>query len=281
MWRSSPGRPSIDRVARDRYRDPVANPTSWYVEVDGQPTDLVGPLPSVLLTHGHFTVMQVRTGRVRGLDLHLDRLESAHRELYDAALPADLLRARIRQALAVGRQDATVRVVAAQDLDAGRRPALLIVAVGPPGEGSTTAERLMSVRYTRPFPHIKHLGTFGQAQHRRLARRCGFDEALLTGPDGTIAEGATTNVAFRIGNTTVWPDAPALHGVTMALLERAAGHTRAPVRLADLARFDAAVVTNSRGITPVAAIDGHPFAGSAAFAADLRRCYDAVPFDVI
>ncbi|MCK9895517.1 aminotransferase class IV [Frankia sp. AgB32] len=259
----------------------MADPTSWYVEVDGQPAALGAPLPAALLPHGHFTVMQVRAGRVRGLDLHLRRLEDAHRELYDAALPGDLVRARIRQALAAARQDATVRVVAAQDLDAGPQPARLIVAVGPPSEPPSTAQRLMSVLYTRPFAHIKHLGTFGQAQYRRLARRCGFDEALLTGPDGTIAEGATTNVGFRAGNTTVWPAAPALHGVTMALLERSTSHTRAPVRLADLARFDAAVVTNSRGIAPVAAIDGHQFAGSASFAADLHRHYEAVPFDVI
>ena len=38
-----------------------------------------------LLEHegwGHFTAMQVRGGRVRGLGLHLSRLEAAHREVY-------------------------------------------------------------------------------------------------------------------------------------------------------------------------------------------------------
>ena len=53
--------------------------------------------------------------------------------------------------------------------------------------------------FLRPFPHIKHLGGFGQARYGELARRAGFDDALLTGPDGTISEGAVTNIAFYDG----------------------------------------------------------------------------------
>ena len=44
------------------------------VEINGEPATVAGLLP-VLSNYGHFTVMQVRDGRTRGLALHLRRLE--------------------------------------------------------------------------------------------------------------------------------------------------------------------------------------------------------------
>ncbi|CAO5166143.1 Branched-chain amino acid aminotransferase/4-amino-4-deoxychorismate lyase [Frankia sp. AiPs1] len=269
-----------------------------YVEVDGQAAAPASWGQLALHSHGHFTVMQVRAGGTRGLRLHLDRLDSAHRELYGEPLDGELVRARIRQALpafssiaaaggvpgsAASRSDAlavdaTVRVIATDP--AGIGPGRLVVAVGPPVEAPTAPLRLMSVPYLRPFPHIKHLGTFGQLEYARLAHRRGFDEALLTGPDGTIAEGARTNLGLLAGETVTWPDAPCLTGVTMALLQQTTGNVCAPVRLADLTRYDAAVVTNSRGLSPVATIDDHSFSGSD-FADELVRRYHAIPYDRI
>ncbi|MCM3884325.1 aminotransferase class IV [Frankia sp. R82] len=304
-----------------------------YVEVDGQAVAPGAWGRLALLSHGHFTVLQVRAGGCRGLTFHLERLDTAHRELYGKPLGGERVRARIRQALAAFLQvtgpphtcdaprfpvgglaldtpqtalpaesspgtapvgaahgcvtaaavgaaamDATVRVIATDP--AGDGPGEIIVVVGPPADAPPTPRRLMSVHYTRPFPHIKHLGTFGQLEHARLAHRRGFDEALLTWPDGTIAEGARTNIGFLAGETVTWPDAPCLTGVTMALLERTTDSTRAPVRLEDLARYDGAVVTNSRGLAPVAAIDDHQFAGST-FTEELSRRYHAIPHDTI
>jgi hypothetical protein len=48
---------------------------------------------------GHFTAMQIRGGKTRGLTLHLDRLEAANRELFGAALDRYRVRQFIRQAL--------------------------------------------------------------------------------------------------------------------------------------------------------------------------------------
>lgn len=257
----------------------VISPAFLRVEIDGCPVP-PGDAPALaLVPHGHFTVMQVRAGRTRGLDLHLQRLDAANRELYDSPLDGELVRARIRTALAASTRDATVRVVVAGAADGG--PTRLIVAVGAPAEPPAAPQRLMSVPYTRPFAHLKHLGTFGQLQYGRLARRRGFDDALLTGPGGIITEGATTNIGFLAADMIVWPDTPALHGVTMALLERSPGSSRAPVLLTDLGHFEAAFVTNSRGIVAVAAVDDHRFAGSTPLIAELARRYDAVPGDLV
>jgi branched-subunit amino acid aminotransferase/4-amino-4-deoxychorismate lyase len=64
------------------------------------------------------------------------------------------------------------------------------------------------VRYLRPDPHIKHLAT-GQAFYSRLARRNGFDDALLTASHGLVAESAIANFGLFDGSGVVWPEAPA------------------------------------------------------------------------
>ena len=74
------------------------------------------------------------------------------------------------------------------------------------------------MRYQRPDAHIKHLAT-GQAFYSRLARRNGFDDALLTAADGIVSESSIANIGFFDGSGVVWPDAPILHGITMQLLE--------------------------------------------------------------
>ena len=93
-----------------------------------------------------------------------------------------------------------------------------MVTVKEPG-GVSPPQRLQSVRYQRPDAHIKHLAT-GQAFYSRLARRNGFDDALLTAAGGTVSESAIANIGFFDGSGVVWPDAPLLRGITMQLLER-------------------------------------------------------------
>src|SRR5882757_10145287 len=124
----------------------------------------------------------------------------------------------------------------------------------------------MSVPYLRTAAHLKRMGDFGQAHYGRLAERAGFDSALLTGDGGVVAEGAVANICFWDGTSLVWPDAPVLTGITMALLEPrlpAAGlpSVRREVTLADLPHHRAAFVTNARGIAPVSRIDTTEFPG--------------------
>ncbi|WIX75724.1 hypothetical protein QRX50_30085 [Amycolatopsis carbonis] len=59
------------------------------------PSELNGAEPGavqlarVLGGYSHFTAMQVRDGRVRGLDLHLTRLASSTRLLFGSELDLD------------------------------------------------------------------------------------------------------------------------------------------------------------------------------------------------
>jgi branched-subunit amino acid aminotransferase/4-amino-4-deoxychorismate lyase len=232
-------------------------------------------------SYGHFTAMQVRNYRVRGLDLHLARLAAGNTELFDAPLDATAVRDHIRHALG-GTADASVRVYVCEQ---GDRPSA-IVTVRPPGGMAEGPWKLQTVAYQRTLAHIKHVGDFGQGYYQRLARRNGFDEALLTGPDADIAEGSITNIGFWDGTSITWPAAPALAGITMQVLDHqlpAAGLTsrRARVRVPDVGSFAGAFVTNARGIAAVGQIDDHVLAVDAKMMTRLTEAYQSAGWDRI
>ncbi|MEU6151582.1 aminotransferase class IV [Actinosynnema sp. NPDC047251] len=244
------------------------------IEIDGAAPTAEQLAPAVLANYGHFTAMQVRDRRVRGLDAHLRRLDAANRELYGTGLDGDRVRALVSHALADDVRDAAVRVVVFGTAD----PAVL-VAVRDPSSPADRPHRLMSVDYRRPLPHVKHLGGFGQAHHRNRAAAAGYDEALLTTPDGVVVEGAITNIAFFDGDDVVWADADWLHGITMQLLERELPSRRAVVRLADLGSYRGAFLTNSIGVVAVSAVDEVEYEVDAGAIGRVRAAYDAVPWD--
>ena len=223
------------------------------IEIDGRRATAEA-VWSTASTYGHFTAMQVRGGRTRGLALHLRRLEAATNELFGVGLDRERVRELIRHALR-GIEDASVRVYV---FEADDEPAIM-VTVKEPGD-VLSPQRLQSVRYQRPDAHIKHLAT-GQAFYSRLARRNGFDDALLTAHDGIISESSTANIGFFDGSSVVWPDAPLLHGITMQLLEQQlpefrVSSRRAPVRLQDITSFDGTFLANARGVAAVSQVDG-------------------------
>lgn len=256
------------------------------VETDGTPAtaDVLG---TVLTGYGHFTAMQVRDGRVRGLRFHLARLDGATRELFGTGLDGERVRSAVAHALSSsGRTDASVRVHVYQPDDAPGAPVTLVVTVRAPGEPPAGPMRVKSVPYLRPAAHLKHLGGFGQGYHLRRVAAEGFGEALLTGPRGEIAEGAVTNVGFVAGGTVVWPTAPHLRGITLQVLEElldAAGipQIRRPLRLADVPGYDGAFLANSRGTSPISLIDGTPLPTDAELLTRIGELYASAPWDAI
>jgi branched-subunit amino acid aminotransferase/4-amino-4-deoxychorismate lyase len=250
------------------------------MEIDGRDATVEQLSTIAPAGYGHFTAMQVRQRRVRGLGLHLDRLGAANHEMFGAGLDAALVLGYIRHALGERTADASVRVYV---LEAPGGPAVM-VTVRPPGAMPPGAWRLQTVRYQRPLPHLKHAGDFGQSYFRRQARHRGFDEALLTGPGGMVCEGSITNIGFSDGASVIWPDAPVLDGITMQILERKLpGHgmpsQRLPVHMSSLGSFTAAFVTNARGIAPVGRIDDIILPVDDALMNTLTAAYEAAGWD--
>jgi branched-subunit amino acid aminotransferase/4-amino-4-deoxychorismate lyase len=254
------------------------------IEIAGEPASPAQLRAAALDHYGHFTAMQVRDGRVKGLDLHLARLNAANAELFGTGLDDALVREYIRHAILASR-DASVRVYVREP----GSPAAIMVTVRPPAGMPAGPWRLQVVPYQRTAAHIKHLGDFGQAYWRDRAQRHGYDEALLTGPGGIVCEGAITNIGFCRDDEVIWPQAPVLAGITMQLLQAALpAHglavRHAEVRVGDVASFEGAFITNARGIAAVSQIDdvtlpvGQP---QQATLATLAAVYDAIPTDLI
>ena len=263
-----------------------------HLELNGAPVQ-VGELRTLaLVNYGHFTSMQVRERCVRGLDLHLERLAQATRELFGCELDRAHARECLRHALGAESRPLSARVtVFARTLDRERPLANvtpdILVSLSAASSPAVKPVRIQSFRYQRELPTIKHVGTFPLFHYRRLAQQAGFDDALFVDADGLVAEGSTWNIGFHDGQGIVWPQAPQLAGVAMRLLQaglvrlRVASTTR-PVRLQDVANFSAAFLTNSNTIArPIACIDDVDFAVDAALMAMLEQCYETIPWEMV
>ena len=247
------------------------------VEVNGRQADQA---VMSLLEHegwGHFTAMQVRGGRTRGLDLHLARLEAAHRDVYERALGEQEVRARIRHALG-GRLDASVRVYGYW--------AGLIVTVREPQDMPRRPHSMTAVHFQRPLARLKHVGSWGQGRFSQAALAAGFDEGLLMDETGRISEGVITNVGLWRDGMVIWPDAPKLAGIMMLLLRRqltAAGirQPEEPVRVQDLTGYRGMILCNSRGWAPVSRVDDLTITQDEAFTSVITAAIDNCPWDEI
>ncbi|SCK24679.1 Branched-chain amino acid aminotransferase/4-amino-4-deoxychorismate lyase [Streptomyces sp. WMMB 714] len=258
-----------------------------YIEIDGRLPDDES-MSQALVGYGHFTYMQVRSHAVRGLDLHLERLESGTRELFGSGLDHDRVRHYIHCALRRTSGDASVRVqVVPADpsvlMSGANDEPRVMVMVRPPAEPDYTPQRLRSVEYERPMPHIKHLDTMGLIHQTRLARQAGYDDALFTDAAGRVSEATVANIVLydEAEEAFTWPDAPALPGIMRGLLRR--GMTRLdvpvrdrPVHRSELENYSSAFLTNSiNDAQPVASVDDVSFTVREPVQALLRKCHES------
>lgn len=225
--------------------------------------------------YGHFTAVQARGGRVRGLALHLDRLTTADKELFGRELDRDLVLDSIRTVLA-GAADASVRVYLTQ--------ACVLTTARPPKDVAKTPRNVRTEMYQRFLPHIKHTGGFPQAYLGLRAAAEGYDEVLFTAGDGRISEGSITNVGCFDGTRVIWPEAPMLRGIAMALMEEGLDRAGVPYEhrmLKDLRGFEAVFLTNSHGVVPVGRVDGVPLRVDERAVRRLIDCYESTPWDQV
>jgi branched-subunit amino acid aminotransferase/4-amino-4-deoxychorismate lyase len=245
-----------------------------------------------LFNYGHFTSMQVRDGCVRGLDLHLQRLDRSTGELFGCPLDIEATRRYMRQVVGNDPAPLSLRVnVFSRRLDRDRlmAPAApdVLVTASAARVLAATPLRIRSVRYERESPHIKHVGTFGLFQQKRLAQAAGYDDALFVDANGAVSEGSIWNVGFFDGERIVWPDAPALDGISMQLLktslhERAVPTLTRRVELTEIASFRSAFFTNSSCVAcPIACIDAVEFSPDANLLATLDACMQRTPWQRI
>lgn len=238
------------------------------MELNGRPVS-TGELASLALYgYGHFTTMLVTDLRVRGLDLHLERLRRDCHSLYNAELDIARVRELARRSARANPSPSVVRVtVYDPQMDLGRpgrqHPHILVTTRPAPVPTVAPAPVRLGTRlFTRDTPQVKGTALFGSIRQRRAAQLDGYDDALFTGVDGRISEGPTWNIGFLSSGGLVWPQAPCLPGVTAELVDHAARElgmpvSTRPVTIASSTRMAGAFVTNATmGLRTVAAIDG-------------------------
>lgn len=237
--------------------------------IDGDPATREDLAHVALVNYGAYTSFRVEGGGVRGLDLHLARLEAEAVDLFGEPVGEARLRALMRRAVEE-RPDCWLRVSLFSPEMSPRTPGWtgaprVMTATFEPPPPLAAGVRLQTQIYQREAPHLKHVATFGLIRARRAAQEAGFDDALFVDAQGRVSEGSLWNIGFLRDGAVVWPQAPMLAGVAQALLQRgleAAGTPGAsePVRVDDLSRFDGAFICNSA--TPACAvlsIDDHAF----------------------
>ncbi|WP_125779341.1 aminotransferase class IV family protein [Pseudoalteromonas rubra] len=240
----------------------------------------------------HFTAMQVRDGRVKGMDLHLDRLRTASVALFGQARPdADIL-ASVRTAMAASDKDAslTVTVYSAHGefttASMNAQPEIM-VRTGAPANGPTGPLKLLATEYSRPLPDIKHVGEISKTYYLHRAVEQGYDDAVFVDDVGCLSEGTIWNLAFWDGEAVIWPQAPKLQGTMMSMLQRQLRllnieQRTEPVTMASLPSLRGAVVMNSwtPGVA-VAEISGHSLSESESLRTLLQRAYEVEPAQAI
>lgn len=261
------------------------------LRVDGEPASFADLTHQALFNYGAYTSFRVEAGGVRGLDLHLARLEASAVELFGEPVGEARLRALMRDAVGAGEQ-CWLRVslfspeLSMREPTWRGRPKVMIGAFDPPPP-LADGVRLQLQTYAREAAYLKHAATFGLMRARRTAREAGFDDALFEDEQGWVSEGSLWNIGFIAGEDVVWPRAPMLAGVARALLQT--GMERVglsqwdePVHASDLAKFDGAFLCNSA--TPacaVAAIGERSLATSPILIDRLRAAWASNPVQPI
>lgn len=239
------------------------------------------------VNYGHFTGMLVRSSGVRGLSLHLERLDRDAKLVFGHGIDREEVRTRVREALVGHELPASVRVtVFARDISFGAMADLpkpdFLVKVGPLRSRAQARPRIRSTVYSRDLPEVKHVGTFGLFYQLRLAQQAGYDDALFVDEEGRVAECSVWNIGFYDGERVIWPSAPALPGIELQLLQEGLrqlgirNETR-EVRLGEISDFRSAFLTNApNGPVMIGSIDDVTFADDPELAKLLTDAHDAV-----
>lgn len=248
--------------------------------------DVLSPL--AFAGFAHFTAMQVRSGKVRGLDLHIARLVDASAALFARTLDEKGILSEIRGAIAQQTDDHSlvVTVFSHEGEFVAQDPASelgTLIRTALPSSGPLGPLKLATFEHERFMPEYKHVGEGAKTLFLQRARDAGFDDALFVDQRGHLSEGSIWNLAFWDAGTVVWPQAAMLHGTTMGILRRQLEHLGVPQRFeelrgSDVYRFSGAVVMNSW--TPGVAvnmIDSFVFPPAADFVELLHDAYLAEP----
>ncbi|WP_369213631.1 aminotransferase class IV [Streptomyces flavofungini] len=252
------------------------------IEIDGRPATDDALAALALTNYGHFSTLLVEDGRVRGLDLHLERLIRDCRVLFDTALDPDRVRTLARRAAPEqGRRIVRVTVfdpaLNLATIAADAHPRILVTA-RPAPQADPGPLRVRTTAHRRDLPEVKSVALGPALRLRRRAQREGYDDVLFTGHDGEVLEGGTWNIGLVREGTVVWPGGDILSGTTRQLLRRAGGDPTDLLDLTELDACEAAFATNAAiGVRPITRIDHREYPATHPVVTRLAETYRTLP----
>ncbi|WKL18643.1 aminotransferase class IV family protein [Comamonas testosteroni] len=210
------------------------------VQRNGRPATAEALGPLAFAGYAHFTALQVRDGKVRGLDLHLQRLHAASLTMFGCALTDEAIKSYLASALKT-RNGGDFSLTATLYSSAGEftppgndAPLHMLVRTSPPSDGPQGPLVLDIVNYERVVPEIKHVGEIAKTWFQRKAVEHGFDDAAFIDKQGRLSEGSIWNLVFWDGKSVVWPKAKMLRGTTMAIVMRQLKRLGVPQRFEEI-----------------------------------------------
>lgn len=256
--------------------------------INGKAVDDANLLPLAFSGFAHFTALQVRDRKIKGVDLHLKRLREASMALFGNALPDEQILQHIRSAISAGPAEMSLTATVYSphgEFTAdgiGAHPALLI-RTAPPSAGPAGPMRLALVEHERHMAWIKHVGEGAKTYYLHRAKEQGFDDAAFVDRHGRLSEATIWNLVFWNGDSVMWPRADILPGTMMGIVQRQLARMGVPqqhteIRLEDLAGMSGAAIMNSW--TPdiaVTAVGRSALPKADTFMALLRQAYEAEP----
>lgn len=262
--------------------------SDYQTRINGNPATLSELDPLAFAGFAHFTALQVRDRKIKGLDLHLKRLREASLIFFGRALPDEQVQSYIKTAVNEGAKDLSLTITifshhgefTANSMDV--EPSVL-VRPGAASNGPTGPLRLEAVQHERPLAAIKHVGEVGKTYYLHQAIREGFDDAAFLDSNGCLSEATIWNLVFWDGETVIWPKAEMLKGTMMGIVQRQLEHLAIPQRcepvtLKRIGELCGAAVMNSwtPGI-PVTAIGSNVIEKNKQFIQLLHTAYQTEP----
>ncbi|GAA1480831.1 aminotransferase class IV family protein [Gordonia sinesedis] len=267
----------------------VALMTTSITLLNGRPAETADLAPLAFAGFAHFTAMQVRDRRVRGLDLHLSRLRNASDELFGRHLPDEEVLDQLRKALADAPEDVSLTCFMSS------RPGEFV----PASSSGVTVDMLVKVtdaatpplgplsldvvEHERHLPRIKHVGEVSKTLLLRRANASGFDDAAFIDRSGWLSEATIWNLAFWDGESVIWPRAEVLPGITMQIIARRLDALGVPQRTEEIRqgdldeRWSAAVMNSWSPGIPIGRIGNLPLGRDQEFIEALHNAYAEEP----
>ncbi|HVI47729.1 MAG TPA: aminotransferase class IV [Chitinophaga sp.] len=262
----------------------MANYSGYTQWLNGQVVTEADRQQLAMLNTGHFTALQSRDGRVKGWNIHLNRLENASQQLFGIGIDKEAITSQVRSILR-DQLSCSLRIhifsTAADLLHVTPRDLqVLIIHAAPVNTENQEAISISTATYERFLPEVKHAGiSIAALYHKRQARLKGFDDVLYTNAAGDILEGSIWNIVFYNGQEFVFSAAQALNGTMQQMIIQGLQQLNIPYRVTtinqqELHLFQAAFIINSIHVArPVSRIDEVIFHSDSNIAAILSDAY--------